>query len=433
MLHLTLISEQVESKLPCLTTLWCACSLPAALLKTMGEQGKWALAEQVFNELEREQLALMQREAELEAAGPMAGLAHASYPASSASSSVSSSAVAAFPGMQRGQAAAAAEASSSSDAIAAVSAAVAALAAARRGAALAMADSPLSCASSMSAGAAARPGLLPADETESVQESRDAAGVVTQSLGQVLDAELDATSVASEAASPSTTAAAAAFSPFSYFGGIASVAAEPLGLQPAGGAWTTENAALQGLQLQLSLDWTAAAGLQPSASSPAAAGLPAGLQQEQQQQQLAAQQQSSVVPAGVAPLRLKPLAKGKGPVNEVVCGALMLAYERGNKWEDAVAVLDRARALGIQPNTIMYNTALSSLGKAGKSDAAKSLFNEMQHPGGSAGQCAGWYGAAEGVLGQGNSECRRRGKVDHRNVLLQGCRSLCRSGCSLLC
>jgi len=29
-----------------------------------------------------------------------------------------------------------------------------------------------------------------------------------------------------------------------------------------------------------------------------------------------------------------------------VCGALMLAYERAGKWEEAVNVLERARKLG---------------------------------------------------------------------------------------
>jgi pentatricopeptide repeat protein len=70
----------------------------------------------------------------------------------------------------------------------------------------------------------------------------------------------------------------------------------------------------------------------------------------------------------------------RGVVNEVVCGALMLAYERAGKWEDAVGVLDRARALGITPNTVMYNTAVSALGKAGKLDAAQELFHACPAP-----------------------------------------------------
>jgi pentatricopeptide repeat protein len=52
-------------------------------------------------------------------------------------------------------------------------------------------------------------------------------------------------------------------------------------------------------------------------------------------------------------------AAAAGPrslVNEVVCGALMLAYERAGMWEEAVRVLSRARALGVEPNTVMINT-----------------------------------------------------------------------------
>ncbi|GAB4820675.1 hypothetical protein N2152v2_007721 [Parachlorella kessleri] len=342
----------------------------SALLKTMGEQGKWALAEQVFSELEREQLSLMQREAELEAGSPLGGLAqHAPLPPVNVTSNalsglVSPASVAAFPGMGRSAATSAAgEVTSSSGAIAAAAAAVAALAAAQRSSASgSQSDSPLSsCSASVNLGPASAGILQPADDTESVQETHDAAGVVTQSLGQVLGAELDAASVAGDAGS-SCAAESAAASPFSYFGGLAPVA-EPLGVQPVGGAWTTENAALQGLQLQLSLTSWAAAGLMPELPAASAAAA-------------VAKAQPNVVPA----LRLKPLPKGKGPVNEVVCGALMLAYERGGKWEDAVTVLGRARALGIQPNTIMYNTAMSALGKASKSDAAEALFKEMHNP-----------------------------------------------------
>lgn len=310
----------------------------AALLKTMGEQGKWALAEQVFSELEREQLTLMRREAELEAnsavSGLTQGLSHAVAVPSAASSSAGS--VMSITDVYSPPAV-----SSSSEAIAAAAAAVAALAAAQR-------------SSALHAQHAQQLGLQPADDTESLQETRDAAGVVTQSLGQVLDAELDAASVASGSASPLSAASSSSpFSAFSYFTGAVVPSASEAAASAVGAAWTSENAALQGLQLQLSLsDW----------SSAMVMPLP---------------------PAGeAATLRLKPLPKGKGPVNEVVCGALMLAYERGGKWEDAVAVLGRARTLGITPNTIMYNTAMSALGKAGKSDAARALFDQMHHPGG---------------------------------------------------
>ena len=75
--------------------------------------------------------------------------------------------------------------------------------------------------------------------------------------------------------------------------------------------------------------------------------------------------------AGSGKEREGPLAP---MVNEVVCGALMLAYERAGKWSEAIAVLGRARALGIAPNTVMYNTAISAAGKAGQLDVAEQLF-----------------------------------------------------------
>eukprot|EP01026_Neomeris_dumetosa_P056951 TRINITY_DN52244_c0_g1_i6.p1 TRINITY_DN52244_c0_g1~~TRINITY_DN52244_c0_g1_i6.p1 ORF type:complete len:753 (-),score=124.34 TRINITY_DN52244_c0_g1_i6:1214-3472(-) len=68
------------------------------------------------------------------------------------------------------------------------------------------------------------------------------------------------------------------------------------------------------------------------------------------------------------------------PVNEVVCGSLMLAYERSGKWQEAVFVLNRARNMGILPNNVMYNTALSAAGKAGQLEIAKELFLEIEEP-----------------------------------------------------
>eukprot|EP01025_Chloroclados_australasicus_P030505 TRINITY_DN305_c4_g1_i2.p1 TRINITY_DN305_c4_g1~~TRINITY_DN305_c4_g1_i2.p1 ORF type:complete len:814 (+),score=67.33 TRINITY_DN305_c4_g1_i2:159-2600(+) len=68
------------------------------------------------------------------------------------------------------------------------------------------------------------------------------------------------------------------------------------------------------------------------------------------------------------------------PLNEVVCGALMLAYERSGKWEEAVRVIDRARNMGIPPNNVMFNTAMSAAGKAGRLDVARSLFEQISEP-----------------------------------------------------
>jgi len=67
-------------------------------------------------------------------------------------------------------------------------------------------------------------------------------------------------------------------------------------------------------------------------------------------------------------------------INEVVCGALMMAYSRAGKWSDAVKVLGRARRLGIRPNTVMYNSAISAAGKNGQVDVCEILFNEVEEP-----------------------------------------------------
>jgi pentatricopeptide repeat protein len=74
------------------------------------------------------------------------------------------------------------------------------------------------------------------------------------------------------------------------------------------------------------------------------------------------------------------VSKPRGVVNEVVCGALMIAYERAGKWSKAVEVIDRAKALGLEPNTVMYNIALSALGKAGQVDLAREMFGECSQP-----------------------------------------------------
>lgn len=64
-------------------------------------------------------------------------------------------------------------------------------------------------------------------------------------------------------------------------------------------------------------------------------------------------------------------------LNEVVCGALMAAHERAGRADDAVRVLDRAAALGVAPNAVMFNTALAALGRRGRFDEALALFEAM--------------------------------------------------------
>ena len=43
-------------------------------------------------------------------------------------------------------------------------------------------------------------------------------------------------------------------------------------------------------------------------------------------------------------------------------------------------MLDRARRLDIRPNTVMFNTALCALGKAGRVDQAAALFWQIPQP-----------------------------------------------------
>ncbi|KAK2080415.1 hypothetical protein QBZ16_000268 [Prototheca wickerhamii] len=61
------------------------------------------------------------------------------------------------------------------------------------------------------------------------------------------------------------------------------------------------------------------------------------------------------------------------PINEVVCGAMMAVYERAGLPDRAVALFDRAPALGVRPNGVMLNAALSALGKAGRGEEAAAL------------------------------------------------------------
>jgi len=46
----------------------------------------------------------------------------------------------------------------------------------------------------------------------------------------------------------------------------------------------------------------------------------------------------------------------------------------------ALGVLARAKSMGIQANTIMYNTAMSALAKSGHADAAEMLFGDIPEP-----------------------------------------------------
>ena len=176
-------------------------------------------------------------------------------------------------------------------------------------------------------------------------------------------------------------------SPVSHFDGAVEAEAEAVSNNPLfGDAWTTANAASRGLQFDLGsalnldlekIDLPAAAVTSPtsprSSSSSHGNGATAAKRSPASPvsaAQHAQQQQHSRISAG----------KSRGVVNEVVCGALMLAYERAGKWQEAVAVLERAKLLGITPNTVMYNTAVSALGKGGQLEAARELFKTCPSP-----------------------------------------------------
>lgn len=86
-------------------------------------------------------------------------------------------------------------------------------------------------------------------------------------------------------------------------------------------------------------------------------------------------------PEGVLSHGGRKLARPKpGKINEVVCGALMTAYSKAGKWSEAVGVLGRARRLGIKPNTVMYNSAISAAGKNGQVHVCEALFQEVEEP-----------------------------------------------------
>ena len=131
-------------------------------------------------------------------------------------------------------------------------------------------------------------------------------------------------------------------------------------------AWTIENAATQGLHLELDLNKSSSLGPKATASVRVESGSSEGT----------AAAKSQIVTSPKSEVKVNA-QKSRSVVNEVVCGALMMAYEKSGKWEHAVGVLDRARGLGVVPNTVMYNTAISALGKARQTDKARELFNEM--------------------------------------------------------
>lgn len=196
--------------------------------------------------------------------------------------------------------------------------------------------------------------LLRSNE-QSLAESALIQQLVGLSLGQ------PAGPAVHQAQAQDSAEAASSFSLFSHSPPQATPGTAPD--QPQAASWTSSSEAMAGLHML--------------ASSQAV--------------QMAAQQQaalmSNVVPAhfGLDPRAAdkakypKPGARARGPVNEVVCGAMMHAFERSGRWEEALRMLERARRMGIQPNTIMFNTAISALGKAGQWQLAEAVFRQIPH------------------------------------------------------
>ena len=87
---------------------------------------------------------------------------------------------------------------------------------------------------------------------------------------------------------------------------------------------------------------------------------------------------ATAVPSSSSPgATAAPKWSPRSALNEVVCGALMAALERAGQASACVGVLDRARALGIAPNTVMANTALAALGRVGRWREAEAAFAAM--------------------------------------------------------
>ncbi|MEW5301301.1 MAG: hypothetical protein WDW36_004167 [Sanguina aurantia] len=112
-------------------------------------------------------------------------------------------------------------------------------------------------------------------------------------------------------------------------------------------------------------------------SSARSSSLPPAKQQQHAAMAAASAAAQQEAKGGLGPVAALPHTS---IVNEVVCGALMLAYERSGKWQETILMLQRSLALGITPNTIMYNTAISAAGKAGQLDIAGRLFAKVRRP-----------------------------------------------------
>ncbi|PNH05481.1 hypothetical protein TSOC_008251 [Tetrabaena socialis] len=335
----------------------------SALLKSLGEHGQWQLAEAVFGSIERQLL------------GPSGGSAAATAAALSLANALApaASAASAPPPPPAGPLAAmfaqAAAAGMSADVAAAAAIAAASTAAAS--------PAPLDDSTGRPSGLWTSPSQLNGLQLDlrppTPAEAAAAAGPSRRSFSLFSHHPASPAAASSLYAPSSSASSASGLSPadtpvfpadpwrssLDAASAAAASAASPFPLAP--GHYTPGLSLAPAHHAELPpFPASAFASALPSSSSSAPAPASSREQQQQQQQQL------------------------QPPVhhvlNEVVCGALMLAYERAGKWQEAVSVLLRALNLGINPNTVMYNTAISAAGKAGQLEIAEKLYGKIRQP-----------------------------------------------------
>jgi pentatricopeptide repeat protein len=364
----------------------------SALLKALGDHGKWKLAEKLFGDLEEEQLSIMQAEAAKEAATTAATGIGPSSSATAPSAMEHGFAASSAVGARRSTATHAEETDDGTESPEERSAA-AALVARTAELALGALEEPFSPGTAASSSASSRFEALLEERTSPsniVGGARHHASTAHATPGFSYFSSASADGAAATPTSAQSTAikdkqpvsdtTTGSLSPSSMLdrqGGKEDGIAQPFD-GAASAVWTTENAAIRGLHLDLNLHATTAATLSTRLPGQEV-GPSISLNVWNVNKDAATTAAHDITnTARATPIRAPP--KGRGVVNEVVCGALMLAYERAGKWQQAVGVLDRARALGIVPNTVMYNTAISALGKARQLEAAKELFDATPSP-----------------------------------------------------
>jgi pentatricopeptide repeat protein len=344
----------------------------SALLKSLGEYGQWQLAEQVFSQLEAE---LLGRPSPTSPAGSAASAASAASGASRPLLDLAALA-SSIPNWQSNLQLLAAPMMSGAGLGSVTPAAVAAVAA---------------------AAAAAAAGQEQQQQLQQLQQQQRSWTSPSQLNG--LDLGLQQQQQLQEQMSGGGGGGFSLFSSSGFLKRPSGGAQAPVGTPQAGAAALARAASGGGGDGSFSMvnDPVVALG------SEAVAHQLSQLSLAQQQQLLAASAAAEAAapaaarqpapprqhPAGLAPLpprggaaaqsKARP-GEARGLVNEVVCGALMLAYERAGMWEQAVGVLARARQLGLSPNTVMFNTAISAAGKAGQLDVAVALFGEVPEP-----------------------------------------------------